>query len=74
MLPKLEPDLSLDLTQLWPPSPWSSVNPSGTAVHLRWQRAGDYTQGFVLALKVIVSLSEMADPLLKTCSGLLLFS
>lgn len=42
------------------------MSPSGTAVHVRWQCGSDYVQGFVRKLKVIVSLSETADPLLKS--------
>lgn len=72
-LPKLVLDFLLDLTQLWLPPLWSSVSPSGTAVHVRWHCGGDYMQGFVLKLKVSVSLSEAADPLLKTPLGYFCF-
>lgn len=64
-LPKLRLVFSLDPRQLWLPSPWSSVSQSGTAVHVQWQCGGDYMEGFVLKLKVNVSLSETADPFLK---------
>lgn len=45
-LPKLKPVFPPDLTQLWLPSPWSSVSQSGTAVHVQWQCGGDYVGGF----------------------------